>query len=99
MLKCKKESLTLFVPLMAFLFAFTCTYSLFDAVREADFLSGKKYEQTDVEQVYAEKQSSPEAALVPPVLFSPLSAILFEFLPSFSIPNTLFSEIFSVLRC
>ena len=98
MLKCKKESLTLFVPLMALLFAFTCVYSLFDAVREADFLSGKKYEQTDVEEVYAEKQSSPEAALVSPFLFSPLWAILFEFLPSFSIPNTLFSEIFSVLR-
>jgi len=29
---------------MALLFAFTCTYSLFDAISEADFLSGKKYE-------------------------------------------------------
>lgn len=98
--KSKKEPFTLFVASMAFLFAFTCSYSLFDAMREADFLSGKKYEQTDVEEVYAEKQSSPDAALVSPALFSLLLDILFEFLPSFLVsPDTFFLQCFSILRC
>ncbi len=100
MFKHKKEPHTLFVTFMAFLFVFTCAYSLFDAIREADFLSGNKYEATDVEDVYAEKQSSPDAALVSPTLFSLLLDMLFEFVPiSFSSLNTLFIPTFSVLRC
>ena len=98
--KLKKRPLPLFVPFMAFLLAFTCAYCLFDAIMEADFLSGKKYEQTDVEEVYAEKQSSHEAALVSPSLFSPLPNILFDsFANSVSSSNTLFLPLFSVLRC
>ena len=84
---------------MAFLFSFTCAYSLFDATREADFLSPNKYEATDIEEVYAEKQSSPVAALVSPTLFSPLLDIIFEFLPTSSTPNILSTPTFSVLRC
>jgi len=94
----KREPRT-FILFMAFLFAFTCAYSLFDAIREADFLSGKKYEATDIEDVYAEKQSSPDAALVSPTLFSPLLDIIFGFLPSSSTPNIFFTPTFSVLRC
>jgi len=97
--KIKKEH-ALFIIFMAFLFSFTCAYSLFDAIMEADFLSGKKYEQTDVEEVYAEKQTSPEAALVSPALFSPLPNILFEYLAnSVSFPHPFFLPLFSVLRC
>ena len=85
---------------MAFLFAFTCAYSLFDAIREADFLSEKRFEATDIGDVYAEKQSSPDAALVSPTLFSPLLDIIFGFLPpSSSTPNIFFTPTFSVLRC
>jgi len=99
MLNYKKKQFTLFFPLIAFLFAFTCAYSLFDAIREADFLSGRQYESADIDDVYAEKQSSPDGALVSPALFSPLPGIFFRFLPTFSSPNTLFAEMFSVLRC
>ena len=89
-----------FFLFMAFLFAFTCAYSLFDEIREADFFSARKYEATDIDDVYAEKQSSPDAALLSPALFSPLPGILFEFLPnSVSSPNTLLRPFFSVLRC
>jgi len=95
----KRESRT-YILFLAFLFAFTCEYSLFDAIREADFLSGNKYEQTDVEDVYAEKQSSPDVALVFPSLFPPLLNILFElFGNSVSSLITLFLPLFSVLRC
>ena len=97
--KRKRGPLTLSVVFMAFLFAFTCSYSLFDATREADFLSGKKYEATDIEDLYAEKQSSPHAALVSPALFLPLRDTLFEFPLGPSSPNTFFIQTFSVLRC
>jgi hypothetical protein len=68
-------------------------------VAEADFLSGKKYEARDIEEVYAEKQSNPDAVLVSPNLFTFVPGIILEFLPSFSSPNTLFNQSFSVLRC
>jgi hypothetical protein len=97
--KRKKEPLTLFVFFMAFLFTFTCAYSLFDAIREVDFLSPNKFEATDIEEVYVEKQSTPDAALVFPALFAPLWGIILGFLPSFSTPNILFTPTFSVLRC
>ena len=94
----KRDSRTI-ILFMAFLFAFICAYSLFDSIREADFLSGKKYEATDVEDVYGEKQSSADAALVSPALFAPLLGIIFGFLPFSSAPNILFTPAFSVLRC
>jgi hypothetical protein len=84
---------------MILLFEFACAYSVFNIEVEADFLSGKKYEARDTEEVYAEKQSSPDAALVSPALFTFLPGFILEFLPSFSSPNTPFTQTFSVLRC
>ena len=94
----KRKSHTLIILLVLF-FDVACVYSSFNALVEADFLSGKKYEDRDVEQVYAEKQSNPDAVLVSPALFIPLPDIIFEVLPDFSSPNTLFTQTFSVLRC
>jgi hypothetical protein len=99
MFKSKKEPFTSFNLFMAFLFSFTCAYSLFDATREADFLCANKYEARDIEEIYAEKQSSPDAALVSPALFAPLVGIILEFFPSFSSSYTFFIPTFSVLRC
>jgi hypothetical protein len=95
----KRERHTLIILLVVFLFDVACVYSSFDVVVEADFLSGKKYETRDADEVYAEKQSNPDAVLVSPALFTPQPGIIFEFLPSFSSPNTLFTETFSILRC
>jgi len=95
----KRERHTLIILLVVLLFNVACVYSSFNVVMEADFLSGKKYEARDVEEVYAEKQSNPDAVLVSPALFTPLPGIIFEFRPSFSFPNTLFTETFSILRC
>jgi hypothetical protein len=95
----KRERLTLIILFMTFLFAFTCAYSLFNVLTEADLLCGKKYEAQDIEDLYAEKQSNPVTALVIPALFPPLPDILFEFLPTSSTPNILFTPTFSVLRC
>ena len=95
----KRGRRTFIVLLVVLIFDAACIFSSFDVVVEADFLSGKKYEALDVEEVYAEKQSSPDAVLVSPALFTPLAGIIFEFLPSFSLSNTLFTETFSVLRC
>jgi hypothetical protein len=95
----KREHHRFIVLLVVLIFDVACVYSSFDVVMEADFLSGKKYETRDADEVYAEKQSSPDAVLVSPALFTPLPGIIFEFLPSFSFPNNLFTEIFSILRC
>lgn len=95
----KRESHTLVILLVILFFDVACVYSSFDAVVEADFLSGKKYEARDVEEVYAEKQSNPNAVIISPALFTPLLGMIFEFLPSFSSPNTLYTQTFSVLRC
>ena len=95
----EKKSHTLIILLVILLFDVACVYSSFDAVVEADFLSGKKYEARDVEEVYAEKQSNPDMVLVSPALFIPLPGIIFEFLPGFSFPRTLSTQTFSVLRC
>ena len=97
--KRKKEPITLFFALMAFLFAFTCAYSLFNVLTEADFLSGKKYEAQDINDLYAEKQNNADVAFVLPNFFSPLLDTLFEFSLGSSFPNTLFIQTFSVLRC
>ena len=95
----KRRAHSLFVFLVILLFNVACVYSFFDALVEADFLSGKKYEARDVEEVYAEKQSNPDAGLVSPALFTVLPDVIAEFLPSFSSPNTLFTETVYVLRC
>ena len=95
----KKKSHIFTTLLVILLFDVACLYSYFNVMVEADFLSGKKYETRDVEEVYAEKQSSPDAVLVSPALFAPLPGIIFGILPSFSSPNTLFTQTFSVLRC
>lgn len=95
----KKKSHIFIILLATLLFNVACVYSSFNVVVEADFLSASKYETRDDEQVYAEKQSNPDAVLVSPSLFTPLPGIIFEFLPSFSSPNTLFTQTFSVLRC
>ena len=95
----RRKSHNLSIFLMILLFHVACVYSSLDAVVEADFLSGKKYEASDVEEVYAEKQSNPDAVLVSPSLFTLLPGIIFEFLSSFFSPMTLFTETFSVLRC
>jgi hypothetical protein len=95
----KKTWPILSIFFLILLFDVACVYSSFNAMVEADFLSGKKYETRDVEEVYAEKQSNPDAVLVSPALFSPLPGIIFGFLPSFYSPNTLVTQTFSVLRC
>jgi hypothetical protein len=95
----KRKSHKLGIFLMILLFDVACVYSSFDAVVEADFLSGKKYEASDVEEVYAEKQRNPDAVFVSPSLFAPLPGIIFKFLSSFFSPSTLFTETFSILRC
>ena len=95
----KRERHTLIIFLVVLLFNVACVYSSFNVMVEADFLSRIKYETRDVEEVYAEKQSSPDAVLVSPALFTPQPGIIFEFLPSFFFPNTLFTETFSILRC
>ena len=95
----KRDRHTLIILLVVLLFNVACVYSSFDAVVEADFLSGKKYETRDADEVYAEKQSNPDAVLVSPALFTPLPGVIFEFLPSFAFPNTLLTETFSILRC
>ena len=86
----------LFVTL---LFAFACSYSLFDTVQEVDLSSDNKYEDRDDECLYAEKGSNLDGVLVSPALFSPLPVTLFEFLPSFFSSNSHLTTIFSVLRC
>lgn len=95
----KKKSHIFIILLAILLFNVACEYSYFNVVVEADFLSPSKFETRDDEQVYAEKQSNPDAVLVSPSLFTPLPGIIFEFPPGFSSPNTLFTQTFSVLRC
>ncbi len=95
----KREFHSLTILLVILLFDVACVYSSFNVVVEADFSSGNKYETRDFEEVYAEKQSNPDAVLVSPTLFTPLPGIIFEFFSSFSSPDTLFTRNFCVLRC
>jgi hypothetical protein len=88
--------LVLFVTL---LFALACAYSLFDKVREADFLSPVKYEGQDINPLCAEKGSGLDGVLVSAYRFSPLPDALFDFLPGFLSPNTFRVKTFSPLRC
>jgi len=95
----KRRAHNLFVFLVILLFNVACVYSFFDAVVEADFFSEEKYEAQDIEEVYAEKQSNPDAVLVSPTLFTVLPDVIAEFLPSSPFLNTLFTETVCVLRC
>jgi len=94
-----KRPIIFFRLFVALLFAFACSFSLFDSLREADFFSDNKYEDRDVEGLYAEKGSNLDGVLVSPTLFSPLADTLFEFLPGFFSPNTFLVKTPSVLRC
>ncbi len=95
----KKRPHSLVILLTVLLFEVACVYSSFDAVVEADFLSGKKYETRDGDEVYAEKQSNPDALLVSPTLFTPWPGVTLGFLPGFSSPSTPPAPGLSVLRC
>ena len=95
----KREPRILVILFTILFFEFACAYNFFNVVVEADFLSGEKYETRDVEEVYAGKQSNPDAALLSPTLFASLPGIIFEFLPSFCSSPILFPQTFSVLRC
>jgi hypothetical protein len=95
----EKRPIIFFMLFVTLLFAFACAYSPFDKVREVDLFSDKKYEDLDIEVLYAEKEISLEGVLVSATLFSPFSDIFFEFLPSFFSPNTLLVTTFWVLRC
>ncbi len=87
---------TLFVTL---LFAFACTYTLFDTMREADFFSDRKYEKQDIGGLYGEKGSTLDGVLVSPNLFSLHPDTLFKLLPGSFPSNTLLVATLSVLRC
>jgi hypothetical protein len=84
---------------VAFFFAFACPYSLFDLVQETDLCSDQKYEDRDIENLYAEKGNKLDGVLVSATLFPPLPNPLLEFLPSFFSSNILWVPTFSVLRC
>jgi hypothetical protein len=95
----RKKQIIFFTLFVILLFTFACAYSLFDKVRETDFLSDQKYEDRDIEDLYVEKGINLDGLLVSAILFSPLPDPFFEFLPSFFSPNTLLVTAFSVLRC
>ncbi len=95
----EKRPINFFRLFVTLLFAFACSYSLFDTVRETDLFSDNKYEDRDDGVLYAEKVSNLDAVLVSPTLFSPLPNTFFEFLTSFISPNTLLVTTFSILRC
>jgi hypothetical protein len=94
-----KRRIIFFRLLVCLLFVFACDDSLPDTVREDDFFSGNEYEQRDIEDLYAEKGSNLDGALVSPTLFSPLPDTLFKFLPSSFSPDTLLVTTPSILRC
>jgi hypothetical protein len=95
----EKKPIIFLVLFVTFLFGFACAYSLFDKVQEADFLSHQKYEDRDIQDLYAEKGISMDGALASATLFPPFPDTFSEFLPSFLSPNTHLVTTFSVLRC
>ncbi len=95
----KRESQNVLILSLLLVFGIACVYSSFNVLVEADFFSTKKYEARDIEEVYADKQSNPEAVLVSPALFMPVIGILFESLPVDSPLNILSAQTFSILRC
>jgi hypothetical protein len=95
----RKKAVLFFTLFVTLLFAFACAYSLFDKVREADFLSDSRYEDCDIEGVYAEKASNLDGMLVSAGLFPPSLDTSFEFLPSYFSEPTHLVTTFSALRC
>ena len=95
----KKKPVIFFTLFVTLLFAFACTYSLFDKVCEADFFSGKKYEIQDMEDLYAEKKSNLDDVLLSVTLFPPFQKTLFELLPTFFPSNIRLVTTSPVLRC
>jgi len=80
----KKRPIPFFMVFVTFVFVFVCAYSLFDTVREADFLWAKKYEDRDVEELSAEKSGNLADVLVSTVYFSPLQIPCLNHSPAFS---------------
>jgi hypothetical protein len=95
----KKKSLISLMLFVTLLFGFSCAYTLFDNVREADFFSGKKYESQDMEDLYAEKKSNLDDVLLSVTLFPPSQKTLFELLPTFFSSNIRLVTTSPVLRC
>jgi len=95
----KKKPPIFLTIFMTLLFGFSCTYTLFDKVQEADIFSRKKYESQGTEDFYAEKKSNLNDVLVSFTLFSPFRNNFFAFLSSFFSPNILSVTTSPVLRC
>ena len=95
----KKKSIIFFTLFVTLLFAFACTYTLFDKVREADSFSGKKYEGREIEDLYAEKGSKLDGALFSVTFFLPFRDTFLAFLPVHISPDTHLVNSFFVLRC
>jgi hypothetical protein len=94
-----KKSIIFFTFFVTLLFAFACSYTLFDKMREADSFFGKKYEARDTRDLYAGKRSNLDDVLVSVTLFPPFRDTFFEFLPSYFSSNAHLVMTFSVLRC
>jgi len=94
-----KRRFIFFRILVCLLFVFPCEDSLPDTAQEDDFFSGDEYEQRDIEDLYAEKGSNLDGALVSPTLFSPLPDTLSKFLPSSFSQDTLLVTTPAILRC
>jgi hypothetical protein len=94
-----KKAVLFFILFVTFLFAFACTYSLFDKAQEADFLFHQKYEGRDIQDLYAEKASNLDGLLVSATFFPPFLDTFFEFLPGYFSPSTHLVTTVFVLRC
>ena len=95
----KKKSIIFFTLFVTMLFAFACTYLLFDEVREVDSFCGKKYEGREIEDLYAEKGSKLDGAVLSVTLFLPSQDTFLAFLPVHISPDTHLVNSFFVLRC
>jgi hypothetical protein len=88
-----------FILFVTLLFAFTSVYSSLDKERETDLLFLEKYEDADIDTLYAREASNLDGGLAYATLFSPLPDPFSQFLSSFFSSNTLLVTPFSVLRC
>ncbi len=95
----KKKPLIFLILFVTLLFGFSCTFTLFDEMREADFFSGKKYESQDMEGLYAEKKSNADVVLVSVTFLPFFENTFFEILPSFFSPNIIPVTTSPILRC
>jgi hypothetical protein len=95
----RKKAVLFFILFVTVLFAFACAYSPFNKMQEADFLSHKKYEDRDIEHLYAAKANNLDGLLASLARFPPFLGTLFVFPPNYFSPDTRLVSIFSVLRC